>query len=187
MAREDLNKYITKRYDRWLDYSRYHCTQAGMPDESDDVLNEVIAMLLDKQIDDLDRMLESRKGKYRELDFYILRMIKLNIQSDTSPYRHKYKSIPTDDNVDWRRMNITEEELESSDNSDYIRYRLNDVRRILKEIGISDHAIRIFTWKFFAGQSFADWPGTESKKELYETYKNVLRSVRDKISGKLLF
>ena len=41
MASEALNKYIEKRYDRWLDYAKYHCSLAGMTDEAIDVLNEV--------------------------------------------------------------------------------------------------------------------------------------------------
>lgn len=28
MASEALNKYIKKRYDRWLDYAKYHCSLA---------------------------------------------------------------------------------------------------------------------------------------------------------------
>ena len=48
MASEALNKYIEKRYDRWLDYAKYHCSLAGMADEAIDVLNEVMCMLLQK-------------------------------------------------------------------------------------------------------------------------------------------
>lgn len=42
MASEALNKYIEKRYDRWLDYAKYHCSLAGMTDEAIDVLNEYV-------------------------------------------------------------------------------------------------------------------------------------------------
>ena len=30
MASEAVNNYITKRYERWLDYSLYHCGLAGI-------------------------------------------------------------------------------------------------------------------------------------------------------------
>ena len=93
MASEALNKYIEKRYDRWLDYAKYHCSLAGMTDEAIDVLNEVMCMLLQKPLEHLSRLMEAKQGKYTELDFYILQMIKLNVTSDTSPYRHKYKPI----------------------------------------------------------------------------------------------
>lgn len=39
MASEEVNNYITKRYSKWLDYSSYQCTRAGIPNESLDVLN----------------------------------------------------------------------------------------------------------------------------------------------------
>ena len=114
-------------------------------------------------------------------------MIKLNITSDTSPYRHKYKPIPVDDNVDWRRLNIIDDQEEVPDKNEYIRDRLQEVREILDSLEISESAIRIFTWKFFAGESFADWPGPESKKELYEIYKRVFKTILDKKDGTLLF
>lgn len=38
------------------------------------------------------QLYESKKGQYWELDFFVLQMIKLNITSTTSPYRHKYRS-----------------------------------------------------------------------------------------------
>ena len=47
METDIINSYITVRYDRWLDYSQYHCSLACMPDEALDVLNEVLAMLLE--------------------------------------------------------------------------------------------------------------------------------------------
>ena len=99
MASEALNKYIEKRYDRWLDYAKYHCSLAGMSSEAIDVLNEVMCMLLQKPLEHLSRLMEAKQGKYTELDWYILQMIKLNVTSDTSPYRHKYKPIPVDENV----------------------------------------------------------------------------------------
>lgn len=187
MANEVLEKYIGKRYDRWLDYARYHCSLSGMIGEEIDVLNEVLVMLLEKPEPYVLRLLESRQGKYTELDFYILQMIKLNITSDTSPYRHKYKPIPVDENVDWRRLKIVDDQEEERDRSGYVYARMGEVRDIMSELRLSEKAKRVFIWKFFAGESFADWPGKESKKDLYIIYKGVLKAIMDKISGKLLF
>lgn len=55
MASEAVNNYITKRYERWLDYSLYHCGLAGISDEATDVLNEVICSLLQKKSRLLDK------------------------------------------------------------------------------------------------------------------------------------
>lgn len=187
MASEAVNKYIEKRYDRWLDYAKYHTSLAGIGDEARDVLNEVLAMLLEKPEAETERMLGSKQGKYTELDFYILQMIKLNATSDTSPYRHKYKPIPVDDNVDWCRLNIVNEEDEEEDRKQYMLDRFHEVREIIESLGLSEKAIKIFTWKFFAGESFADWPGKERKKELYMIYRDVLGAIMDKKRGGLLF
>lgn len=187
MASEALNKYIEKRYDRWLDYAKYHCSLAGMDGEAVDVLNEVLCMLLQKDQDNLTRMMEAKQGQYTELDFYILQMIKLNITSDTSPYQHRYKSVPVDDNVDYRRLNVADEPDEEQDRSEYICDRFREVRDIVASLGLSERAQQIFTWKFFARESFADWSGPESKKELYDVYKKIFRIILDKKDGRLLF
>lgn len=138
MASEALNKYIKKRYDRWLDYAKYHCSLAGMSSEAIDVLNEVMCMLLQKPLEHLSRLMEAKQGKYTELDWYILQMIKLNVTSDTSPYRHKYKPIPVDENVDWRRLNIIDEPDDSIDRTEYIRERMQDIRDMVDLLGLSE-------------------------------------------------
>ena len=48
MASALVEKYIGRRYERWLDYAVYHCGLAGIPDEANDVLNEVLCSLLQK-------------------------------------------------------------------------------------------------------------------------------------------
>lgn len=186
MASEALNKYIGRRYERWLDYSRFLCSHAGMSGEEIDVLNEVLAMLSEKPTAEMERMLGARQGKYTELDWYILKMIRLNVTSDTAPYRHKYKTVPVDTNVDWRRLNISDEPDAGYDRAGYISEKTQAVRDMLDDLHLSDRAIRIFSWKFFAGESFADWPGPESRKELYEVYKKTFNALMDKTKGYLL-
>ena len=55
MASEALNKYIEKRYDRWLDYAKYHCSLAGMSSEAIDVLNEVCLLYTSPSPRDTER------------------------------------------------------------------------------------------------------------------------------------
>lgn len=111
----EINEYITKRYDRWLDYAEYHCSHAGIPDEANDVLNEVLCSLLAKDQTFITRLLHSKKNGYTELDFFVLRMIKLNACSPTSPYQSRYKGIPTDENVDYSRIELADEDEEQFD------------------------------------------------------------------------
>lgn len=185
MTSEAVNKYIEKRYERWLDYSIYHCSQAGMDGEAVDVLNEVLCMLLQKDIEMINRLLSAKSGKYTELDYYILQMIKLNITSDTSPYKHKYKSIPVDENINWQRLEIVEDDYQETDRSEIILSMYNRVREAVEELDLSEYAKRIFYFRFFENESFSDWPGPENKKELYVTYNKILDMVKDKINGGL--
>lgn len=188
MGSDAVNDYIKKRYNRWLDYAKYHCSLAEIPNEAVDVLNEVLLMLLEKNRDIVLRLLNSPRDKYTELDFYVLKMIKLNVTSPTSPYQFKYKSIPIDDKVDFRQLNIIEEpEDEEEDKSSYIRNRFQEIRGILEELNFSEKAVRIFTWRFLAGESFDSWPGPEKKRELYAVYKAVFRAILEKREGNLLF
>lgn len=190
MANQIINKYISDAYDRWLDYARYHCSHASIDDEALDVLNEVLAMLIEKCDTNeahILKLYDRKKGKYRELDFFILQMIKLNIQSPTSPYRHKYKPIPIDANVDFQRLDIIDEEDREQDRSGEILQKMQQVRRIFESLQLSGKAKRVFSWKFFEGNSFSEWEGLEDKKDLYDIYNGVLELIKNKLNNRELF
>lgn len=183
----EINDYIEKRYGNWLDFSRYHCTKAGMEDESIDVLDEVIISLLQKDKSNLLRMIQtpSKCKRFQELDIFVLRMIRLNIYSPTSPYQSKYKPIPRA-NKDLMRLNIAEVVEESMDTPAFILERFRQVRIILDSLNLSPRARAVFDHKFTNGLSFHDWTGPEDLKELYTTYKKVENMIKAKIAGKTL-
>ena len=190
MANEVLNKYITNAYERWLDYSIYHCSHQGMNGEAIDVLNEVLAMLIEKCTTNeayIIQLYESKKGQYRELDFFVLQMIKLNIISPTSPYRHKYKSIPVDTNVDFQSLDLIDEADNESDKAGEVFDKMQKVRNVFDSLRLSDKARRIFSWKFFEGNNFSEWEGAENKKDLYAIYNKVLKLIKNKLNGNSLF
>lgn len=85
-----LDEYITKAYDRLLDFSRYHCSMQGMGDESVDLLNEVLIDLLKKDEAFLLGLLLKQRERWTELDYYILNLIKTYCSSPTAPYRWKF-------------------------------------------------------------------------------------------------
>lgn len=177
MGIETINRYITMRYNRWLDYSKYHCALARMPDEAVDVLNEVLVMLLEKEPAYLMRMYEAKKGRYRELDLFILQMTKLNITSATSPYRHKYKPIPIDENVDWRRLPILDETDSEQDQAGDILREMKLIRFVFDRLELTDLERGVFAFKFFGDIPFTEWPGGENKKALYQAYKVVYYTI----------
>jgi len=185
---QEINNYISVRYERWLDYSKYNCTKKGIDGESIDILDEVIISLLSKDESNLLRMLRtpSKCGRFMELDIFVLRMIRLNIYSPTSPYQSKYKPIPRA-NKDLRRLNIADVEQDQSDRTETILEQFKLVRKTLDELNISSNARAIFDFKFTNGLSFNEWPGHEDIKKLYATYKKVENLIKDKIAGKTIF
>ncbi len=187
MAREEINKYIEKRYDRWLDYASYHCSCAGIGDEAIDVLNEVLLDLLQKPESKLLGLLHKKSGQYTELDYFVLRMIKLNATSDTSPYRHRYKPIPVDANVSYSQIEEEDVSEEDHDTPGDIVAKTRIVRNIFDSLIISDYARRVFIFRFFCGERFSDWPGPESEKELFDTYYKIIAMIKEKLNGKTLF
>ncbi len=190
MANEIINTYISQRYDRWLDYAVYHCSHHAMNEEAVDVLNEVLAMLIEKcgtNESYILQLYESKKGQYRELDFFVLQMIKLNIQSPTSPYQHKYRSLPIDANIDFQRLDLIDEEDTEQDRSGDILLKMQQVRSIFNSLQLSRRAKLVFSWKFFEGNSFSEWEGQEDKKDLYDIYNGVLELIKNKLNNRELF
>lgn len=187
MVSQIVEKYISKRYERWLDYASYHCGQAGIPGEACDVLNEVLCSLLQKENSKLEQLLSTKKNGYTELDFFVLKMIKLNATSDTSPYRSKYKPMPVDDNVDYSRLEIEDVQEDAVDKNELILHRFHQVREVLEELDLTPFSKKIFEFRFFEDANFSDWPGKETLKQLYETYNRVQELIRKKIAGESIF
>lgn len=182
-----VEKYIGKRYERWLDYASYQCELAGMPEEAYDVLNEVLYSLLQKDSRKLEKLIEARKNGYTELDFFVLKMIRLNATSDTSPYRSKYKPMPVDENVDYARLEIEDVQEEIVDKNEMLLERFHQVREALEDLDLTPFAKRVFQYRFFEDSNFSDWPGNESLKQLYEMYNKVQELIRKKIAGESIF
>ena len=187
MASAAVNNYISIRYERWLDYSLYHCGLAGIPDEAIDVLNEVLCSLLQKKDRLLEKLLETKKNDYAELDFFVLRMIKLNASSPTSQYRSKYKPLPADENIDYTRLELEDIHEEPEDQKVVMLDRLHQVREVFENMDLGTLAVRVFEFHFFQDGNFSDWQGPETLKQLYEIYNGVQELIRKKIAGESIF
>lgn len=187
MSSTAVNNYIAKRYDRWLDYASYHCGLVGISDEAHDVLNEVLFSLLQKSDRLLEKLLSTKKNGYTELDFFVLRMIKLNVTSPTSPYQSKYKRIPADDNADYSRMDIEDVPDNEIDTPGITLERMHQVREVFESLDLSPLAKRVFEFHFFQDNNFSEWVGPESQKQLYEIYNGVQELIKKKVKGEFIF
>ena len=186
MAKEEINKYITGAYYRLLDYSNYWCSQAGIPDDGVDVLNEVLLSTLQKSDEFLLYLLNRKKGKYCELDFYILKSIRLSATSPTSQYRHRYRGLPVDWNVDYTRLDIEDIKDEDHDRPGEVLEKMNKVREIVEGLNLSDYAKKVFMWRM-SGEGWEDWPGDETNKELFDVFYKIRDMVCEKLNGKTIF
>lgn len=194
----EVNQYINDHYYRWLDHATYHCSRHGMPDEANDVLNEVLAYLLRKDESKLLklRFTQAKYGKfadgvpYMEIDIYVLAAIRLNVTSPTSPYQSRYKKYPTAEEMDFSRLEIEDDIDDGADKPAKILEEMNQVRNAYEDLlslGLPDVYRKVFEWRFFNDRAFIDWPGDEGKKELYDIYNKVKNLIKQKINGEGLF
>src|SRR4030042_1644523 len=107
---QELNKYITIRYPRGHDYAQFHASLARIPDLTQDLLHVVLLSVLEKPQDKILDLYHRKRDGYTELDYYVLKMIKLNCHSSTSPFRFRFfEHLPIDLNrdpwQDWHCIN----------------------------------------------------------------------------------
>lgn len=196
MTNQIINKYISEAYGRLLDFCKFHCEQQHLYGLEYDLLNCVLTNILsraDKQetynLKLLD-MLSIKKGKWTELDFYILRTIKFNAQSDTAPFKRQYdlyKPAGTYADVDFQLLDVIDDLDDNIEKEKDLQDKELRFKDACDVYGLSDKARNIFRWKFIEGNSLSDYPYEKDKRILYAIYNGVLQLVKDKLNGYSLF
>jgi hypothetical protein len=174
---ETIREYITVRYERWADYSRYKCSQSGLEGEENDVLNEVLLNVLQKDEQLLMKLFRAKKvhkGKeYTELDFFILRALNVNITSETSPYRYKNRPI-RNNNIELERLKISDELYNELDKPVQILKEMRLMTWVLKGLDLTESERRVFEHRFLHGFSLcSDYNGPETVKQRYQIYHQI--------------
>lgn len=170
---DPIHSYINKRYPYWLDYAKFHATQASLHDQAGDLLHTVLESLLRKDPEYLRDLYGKKKGLYTELDFFILRMIKLNAHSPLAPYRFKNRQVPQDANSDPWKLNITDEEQEKETYNERMLRLMRRSREILDGLDIPQNEKDIFGYKFYGGSPLKSWPGSEAYSRVCLIYNQV--------------
>ncbi len=181
----EVKDYISNRYERYLDFSKYHCGKAKIPDCAVDILDEVILSLFEKENSKILKLYNSIEGDRRQIDWYILRAIRLNVYSPTSPFQSKYRPIPNAD-VDYRRLNIPDCQDEDIDKPAIMLEKFNQVREIFEQLHLSCRAKQVFEHRFIQDLPFSEWEGDETPKQLYDIYTNVVKLIKKRIKGESL-
>ena len=199
----DIRAYINRRYERWLDYSKFNCTLNKLYDQSGDLLNEVLIMVLVKEESFLIKLFSQKKQGYTGLDFYILSLIKMNSHSLTSPYRYKYRTLLRDANAaplmedfnndeDDQIFNKSQqlhdefadnensdtdpidEEYSESDPNELMLTRFQIVRDVIEQAkGFTSLEKKVFYFRFFLDSPWKEWKGKEKPRVLNAIYKKV--------------
>lgn len=181
---EDVRSYITKRYERWLDYSKYHCAMQGMAGEEVDLLNEVMINLLEKSEEKLLGLYNKKHKQYRELDYFVLRMIKMNATSDTAPYRHRYKPLPVDANINYSQLEVEDLEDDEEDRAGEIFKKTRIIHEAIEDIEPYTDPLDIeaFFFRNFDGEPGDKWKENNAKK-CYERSYLVNRKIREFVNN----
>lgn len=171
----NLHEYIAHAYGRWVEYAAYHVRQSRLPIDPAEVVNDVLCTLLERNASKLERLMNVRNKDGTELDFFVMRIIKISIYSPRSPFRYQRGQHCTDrleDSI--RTIPVLAPEFDQED-------AYQQVKRTFDELQLSELSKRIFAWRVFEGKPFAEWPGAESQKFLYDTFNRVLLIISAKI------
>ncbi|MEI7526387.1 MAG: hypothetical protein WCJ95_18715 [Mariniphaga sp.] len=176
---ESAISYIEKRYDRLLDYAKFHSDKAGIPDEATDLLNEVLLDVLQKDRELLDGLYSIEKGQYRELDFYLLGLIKINAHSLQGPFRWKYRNANIDTGVNVQRLKIVDDLPDDEvDKSEILLKEFRLVNWVFRGLDLNDLEKSVFEWYFINNEPFTEWTGPEKKGKLYKVYNQVINVIQ---------
>jgi hypothetical protein len=178
MGIKEVKNYITKRYERWLDYSKYYCAMQGMAGEEVDLLNEVMISLLEKPEEKLLELYNKKHKQYRELDYFVLRMIKMNATSDTAPYRHKYKPIPVDANINYSQLEIEDLADDEEDRAGEILRKTRIIHEAIEDIEPYTDPLDIeaFCFRYFDGEPGDNWKESDMSRKICYNRSHRARS-----------
>ena len=174
----NLDNFITTHYPQWVEYATYHVRYSRLPIDPAEVVNDVLCTLLERDVSKLEHLMNARNKDGTELDFFVIRIIKISIHSPRSPFRYQRGQHCTDRLEDSIRT-LPAPTPDFNQEDAYMQ-----VRQVFDTLQVSELSKRIFAWRFFEGKTFAEWPGPESPKFIYDTFNRILLIISAKIRRK---
>lgn len=191
---DELNNYITFRYNNWLDYANHMSIVHNFEGWAEDLLNECLVELLKKDQDLLLGLLARKTRKMvngkptTELDKFVLKMMHLNAFSPVAPFRkntlghkiinRKHKKVTTARHT---RLNGHDKEDEVYNNELNARLDQMHERNILRltNNGFSCQAVMLYKNHFINNNEITDYNEHEKTsineiKDFLQTRKTLL-------------
>lgn len=180
--RDILSDFIGARYERWLDFSRYHCSKNGLEGEEEDVLMKVIEDLWQKDFSKLYGLYKQKTKDGTGLDFYVLKMLRIYIKMPKAPYRWKYHTRKLDfvDEAKFDSYDIVEPDIHEKE--------LDETMEAIQNLIYCNHfslpVIRILEWILVKGnKDFSNFPAAKNPEMIEKTYEKALLVLKNKYLG----
>ncbi|OFY61636.1 MAG: hypothetical protein A2Y71_03095 [Bacteroidetes bacterium RBG_13_42_15] len=125
------------------------------------------------------------KKPYRELDYFILKMIKLNAHSKTAPFRfYFFERVPIDANTDPLQMIWIPDQVYDPEEDVFANNFLSDLRLLRLAIDRTDLSTLekgIINWKLLGNENIKDYPYApcESPGELYGNFSKGRQKITE--------
>ena len=144
----------------------------GMAGEEVDLLNEVMLNLLEKSEEKLLGLYNKKHEQYRELDYFVLRMIKMN------------EPLPVDANINYSQLEVEDLEEDEKDRAGVILEKTRIIREAVEsfEDYMDPVDLDAFYFRYFDGELGTNWR-EESSKICYDRSYKVLTSVREYVKN----
>ena len=68
--------YIDQHYKQWVDFAAWHCKKAGTIPNLFPIMQEIESEILSLKTKVFARLISTSKGKFTDLDFFVLKRIK---------------------------------------------------------------------------------------------------------------
>ena len=174
----EIDRYISKRYHAWLDYSTFHAGLEGFAWLAQDLLHTVLLNVLQKPQQKLIELYHRKKQGYTELDFFILAAIKLNAHSATSPFRYnEFEKLKYDLNIDLFDIEISDLEYEEDIFANRFLSDLRLLRLAIEKGDLTSDEKIVCNWKLLFGSDVKEAPVNKKQCMKYRAYKIGSRKV----------
>ncbi len=167
MIEREIQIYLEQHYKQWLSYARFHCRHIQFIDEPADLLHEVLICLLTTNKVLIPKLYcHKEENGERALHKYVLKMIKLNVYSPSSPYQRKLKA---------ERLELTSLQKVKQD-TNYLAARYDELKQRMQRLHLTEDEQRLMLWRL-GGESLQSFPTKMPRHKVYRQFARVFNKL----------